>query len=92
MLPGSKTGRARGGSQARDTPAKLKICLFSALPSFESRRLHLLVDSEYLAHVRVLMTTLALLFWDRAFPFFPVWFVQGHLTSQLPGSFLTALG
>lgn len=37
------------------------------------------------------MTTLAHLFWDWVFLFSPVWFVQGHLISQLLRSFMPAL-
>lgn len=64
MLPGSKPWRARWVSQAKDEPAKLQICFFSALPSLESRGLQLLIASQYHSRLLVLIATLALLVWD----------------------------
>lgn len=60
MLP----GRARGAFPGKGCTSQTQNLLFSALLSFESWGLHLLLDSEYLAHVQVLMAALALLFWD----------------------------
>lgn len=66
-----------------------QILLCSVLPSYESRGLHLITDFAFLMP-KCLWQILLLCFRIEFFPFSPVWFVQGHLISQLFGSFLSA--